>query len=227
MAVVDDRFPARIWLRVDSLQPLSCSVRFAMRRGEGRLTWGAAEPCTARPVMRTGTAAGLSASDLSGLSLSTRSSDHAGLAVFPLYLNTLPGAGRTRPGRWIELDIAQAQREGSTDLVMGFDGAVVDPDGPSTHVRPVLDVATESRVATSGQGALRTDGAWQLTSSLTESLPGLAGAPHRRRGRRRGEPARSSLIRSLVRRIRVQDEELKSLREELASLRGRVHTPRP
>ncbi|HCH62468.1 MAG: hypothetical protein CL927_16570 [Deltaproteobacteria bacterium] len=225
MRDVDAPFPARVWLRVDALQPLSCSVRFAMLVGEGRLSWGAVTPMDARPTMRNGTAAGLSASDLSAMSLAVQMHGQSERKRLPLHLTSLPPEGRLHVGTWIELDVSQTGREGSTEIFIGFDPADVDPSGVSTGERPMLELPTESSTADPPWDGPHTDSLSYPTSSLTESLPRPGETGPLGRSSHPGDLDRSSLVRALVQRIRVQDEALKSLRDEVALLRAQLGRP--
>ena len=121
------RFPARIWMRVDALEPLTCSVRFAMTMGFGRLTWGGADSRDIQPAVVAGTAAGLIAADLSALSRGGHAcSDAAGGHG----ACRLPSQGRSRVGERVEIDVTTDNIDGPpTSSQPGLDGVESPADG--------------------------------------------------------------------------------------------------
>lgn len=212
------RFPARIWMRVDALEPLTCSVRFAMTMGFGRLTWGGADSRDIQPAVVAGTAAGLTAADLSALSLAVGHACSDAQQVWPLGLRRLPSQGRSRVGEWVEIDVTTDNIDESTDIVaaFGLDGVespadgVVHPGGsPKDTFGAAVPVAESTRASPQSFGR-------------TETHPGPSPAATGVRSLRPPEPPRSELVRSLVRRIREQDEALKALRHEVAALRSQL-----
>ena len=217
IAHVASRFPARIWMRVDALEPLTCSVRFAMTMGLGRLSWGGADPQHVQPAVVAGTAAGLCAADLSALSLAVGDASSDAQQVWPLGLRRLPSQGRSRIGEWVEIDVAAENLDESTDIVaaVGLDGVEAAAEGP---------VSSGGEKAETSGATVRVAGS---TRASSQSLDRTATHPGPRTAAavgslRSGEPPRSELVRSLVRRIREQDETLKALRQEVAELRSQL-----
>lgn len=210
------RFPARIWMRVDALEPLTCSVRFAMTMGLGRLTWDGADSRDVQPAVVAGTAAGLTAADLSALSLAVGHAYSDAQQVWPLGLRRLPSQGRSRVGEWVEIDVTTDSVDESTDIVaaFGLDSVESPADG---LVRP-----GEVQEGSFGAAVPVAESTCASPQSFgrTETHPGPAAA--KVRSLRLAEPPRSELVRSLVRRIREQEEALKALRHEVADLRSQL-----
>jgi hypothetical protein len=216
-------FPARVWLRLDSLTPLSCSVRFVMVVGEGHLSWGASSGHGAAAAVRAGTAAGLVASDLAALVLSVRAADGQTWVPHPLHLRTLPRESRTSVGAWLELDVAKFGRDESTDLV--FDVDLLDADFSPEDLEPVECTRPQSADLLVAPADMEVDaGAFDVPLvSITDSLPetpSLDADPSSPGGG--SATVRSSLVRALVQRIRIQEEEIKTLRQQLEQLRIRL-----
>ena len=218
IAHVASRFPARIWMRVDALEPLTCSVRFAMTMGLGRLSWGGADPQNVQPAVVAGTAAGLCAADLSALSLAVGHASSDAQQVWPLKLRRLPSQGRSRVGEWVEIDVVADNLDESTDIVsaVGFDGVEAEVDGP---VGPGGEQAETAGAAIRIAECTR---ASPQSFDRTATHPGPSPAAAGVGSLRPVEPPRSELVRSLVRRIREQDETLKALRQEVAELRSQL-----
>ena len=216
-------FPARVWLRLDALNPLSCSVRFVMVAGEGHLSWGAATAHDTIAAVRSGTAAGLVASDLAALVLSVRASDGQTWVPHPLHLRTLPKESRTHVGAWLELDVSTFGRDECSDLIVGFD--LPDFEGTLETLEP-LESPPPQREGLRGRSreAGLDPGAFDVPLvTITENLPSGTGlTPDPSKPGRGAATVRSSLVRALVQRIRNQEAELKTLRRELGRLRSRV-----
>jgi len=217
MAVTSRRFPARLWLRVDALEPLTCSVRFSLDQGEGYLVWRAAPESTARAGSRTGAAGGLTIADLPALTLVHRPHPSRLWERTPLPLPQLPADARTRLGEWVAVDPAANPEADATDLVFATD--VLETDLPDDDTGP--DVAELESSPTPVPVEI-TDDIDVLDEAIT--LPGTAMEPADTPSR--PGASSSTLVRSLVRRIRIQEEEIKALKLQVASLQTRLDAAR-
>ena len=221
MAANHSAFPAHIWLRVDALEPLTCSVRFSLEEGEGYLDWGQPPATGRRGTARAGAAGGLSIGDLPQLTLVVHPGGQRPVARYPLRLPSLPAEARARPGTWVQVDPSGLDHE-STDLVFATDVLEGDFDHPEPDVAELEDDpshATAVAVEHIHTGEL--DELDELDELITDvgAVPLSPPAPERT-----PVPARpgggSALVRSLVQRIRQQEEEIKSLKQQLAALRS-------
>jgi hypothetical protein len=257
-------FPARIWIRVDSLAPLTCSVRFLMTTGEGYLSWGATEGGRRRGAMRSGTAGGLSTDDLAVLCVEARLPGRSESLRFPLHIQASPVRARRSVGEWVELADVGREDFGDTDLVFATDVLDTDsgvgapelakqepPESPEP-LAPVPDLLPASVELTGDvdvlEGVLVEDGysddlddldgsdaaeavleedftsveATLEPSSAPPPVQGIAAPPAAAASPRAGGTASSTLVRSLVQRIRMQEEEIKSLKQKVASLEAEL-----
>lgn len=200
-------FPARIWIRVDALEPLACSVRFSLHEGEGYLEWGHGPTSGPRGVSRTGAAGGLSAVELPRLELvvPARQERHA------LKLSSLPAGARTSIGSWVEVEL-DAEPEGDvTDLVFAIDVLETGHSGLEPDVAEIEESAPPPVAVVAFD-----DEPDELDTDLTASPPAPPAPTVSQPG-----SAGSALVRSLVQRIRQQEEEIKSLKAQLAALQAR------
>ena len=188
-----------------------------MTMGFGRLTWGGADSRDIQPAVVAGTAAGLTAADLSALSLAVGHACSDAQQVWPLGLRRLPSQGRSRVGEWVEIDVTTDNIDESTDIVaaFGLDGVespadgVVHPGGSPKDTFGAAVPVAESACITSVVWPHRDTSGTEPRGYRSSVAP----SP---------EPPRSELVRSLVRRIREQDEALKALRHEVAALRSQL-----
>lgn len=210
MESVANDIAVRFWLRVDSLEPLSCSVRFSLREGEGYLDWGDGPSAGAGRAARTASAGGLTGADLSHLALVVLPGAGLQGGRMSVSVPSLPAAARSAVGSWVELDSELMLEVEDTDLVFSLN--VVAPASVVVPRRPTMsDCALDS-------AQLRPLMVEVMEEPDSEVSP--AGAPVPPPPEPEPAPSGSALVRSLVQRIRQQEEEIKSLRQELAALRS-------
>lgn len=185
----------RIWLRREPGEPAVFGVRFSLDRGVGFLrlpeAWGRASG----PAHRSGAVAGLTASDLGQVHLVHRvgsDDDWRELALLP---PEGPEPLALAPGRWVTL------ADGPMPGIVTEDGVGEDPPDDDDDVL-LVDVSP-------GEGL-------DLEEADT-SLQAMSGLG-RRSGAGEGRVVPHALVRSLVRRIRSQEAELKTLRARVAQL---------
>lgn len=234
MSMPPSSLPARLWLRVDELEPLTCSVRFSLDRGEGYLEWNASPAGPAQVAVRTGTAGGLSARDLPSLALMVRSADGAAWVRHPLHPRLPADLTRVGIGHWEPVVEPSDPVAESTDLLFSVD-LVASPSLPHTpDVAEVEDTAPVSAWVVEdhpsvhdGAPGLAADAETDTPGELEESITdfGLGGTPSRAApGTSRPGASGSTLVRSLVKRIRIQDTELRALRKRVAELEAALRT---
>ena len=211
MANVPTGFPARIWLRVDSLDPLVCSVRFRVDVGEGRLDWGQETAEDQMALSSSGAAGGLELLDLPRLVLVVSTGKMGSLEQHPLRLLSLPAEARACPGLWVEVEAGMEQHAESTDLVAGMALFEHDTGGLIPCESELVEGPTDTDralVTIERDGAVQANGQMRTHADIPERV-----------GERRLSSS-SALVRSLVRRIRLQEAEITSLKKELAVLRS-------
>jgi hypothetical protein len=123
---------------------------------------------------------------------------------------SLPAAARSAVGSWVELDSELMLEVEDTDLVFSLNvmapasvvvprrPAVADPALDPDQLQPLMVEVTEE------------------PDTVLPPEPSLVPPPTEPDP----SPSGSALVRSLVQRIRQQEEEIKSLKQELAALRA-------
>ena len=195
--------PARIWVRVDAIAPLACSVRFVIDAGEGRgvLQWNPDESPRWEATMREGVASGLSARALGSLVLSV-CHIRRGWSMHAVEVRPLLQTARDAPGTWVEVPACAPIDDGITDVRAGIPdlpwSAIAEETSPDEHREAAL-------------GDIRSLWTTAGTPSAAEPMsPPAVPKPE------------SALVRALVQRIRMQEAQVQRLEQEVEHLARRL-----
>lgn len=187
------RDSVHVWIRRDAQAPPRYSVRFSVDQGEGVLKWPGMVGRVDAAAALSGAVAGLDGDDLHALFLLVREGVGAPWVELPVWPADQPEPLEAPTGTWHPVPV---EPELTTDVT---DVGAVRPRESADDVSLLPDAETDTETT--------------LAVAAVEVGPAEP-APAPKAG--------SALVKSLVQRIRQQDQELAALRARVAELEAQL-----